>query len=279
MNYKLLHIFRNTPFGRETFLQSMYFCKTIKAYPVVYIPRNDKFLMYFSNDAVQVDLDSSYLTSPDTAQKHVKDLLNEMEIKPMFYEPKNFTASSLPDVSTNFDYLCCPRSVSDLSSKIGLGHIGPRVRRIIKHATFPVLITSPVYKPWKSISVFFGGSKNAVNALELGMKIAISSGLPMDIYTLMEKQDQAYYRTLLEKEGLSEMVSQQCRQWHFYKKNEFETMLYEVPHNSLIVLGAYGHGIIKDVLLGSKMEKIQSTVTNNLLVTGPNCSISIRSFA
>ncbi|RLC13769.1 MAG: universal stress protein, partial [Deltaproteobacteria bacterium] len=134
MNYKLLHIFRNTPFGRETFFQSLYFCKTIDAYPVVYIPKNDKFLMYFSNDAVQIDLDHSYLTSPATAKSHAEDLFNEMDVKPMFYEPKNFTASSLPDISTSFDYLCCPRSVSDLSSKIGLGHIGPKVRRIIKQA-------------------------------------------------------------------------------------------------------------------------------------------------
>ena len=134
MNYKLLHIFRNTPFGRETFLQSLYFSKTINAFPVVYIPKSDKFLMYFSNDAVQVDLDQSYLNSPETAKTHAEELFDEMGIKPMFYEPKNFTASSLPDVSTNFDYLCSPRSVSDLSSKIGLGHIGPKVRRIIKHA-------------------------------------------------------------------------------------------------------------------------------------------------
>jgi hypothetical protein len=275
MNYKLLHIFRNTPFGRETFLQSLYFCKTINAFPVAYIPKSDKFLMYFSNDAVQVDLDQSYLASPDTARQHAEELFDEMDIKPMFYEPKHFTASSLPDVSTNFDYLCCPRSVSDLSSKIGLGHIGPRVRRIIKHATFPVLITSPVFKPWKGISVFFGGSKNALNALNLGLKIAMSSGLPLDIYTLLEKNDETYFRRLIQDHGLEEPVSQLSRQWIFYEKSEFDTMLYEVPHNSLIVLGAYGHGIIKDILLGSKMEQIQSTVTNNLLITGPNCIISL----
>jgi len=275
MNYKLLHIFRNTPFGRETFFQSLYFCKTIDAFPVVYIPKSDKFLMYFSNDAVQIDLDHSYLTSPGTAKEHVEELFNEMGVKPRFYEPKNYTASSLPDISTNFDYLCCPRSVSDLSSKIGLGHIGPKVRRIIKHAMFPILITSPVFKPWKSISVFFGGSKNALNALKLGLKIAMSSGLPLDIHTLLEKKDEAYYQDLIKKEDLTEPVSQLSRQWHFYKKSDFSTMLYDVPHNSLIVLGAYGHGIIKDLLLGSKMERIQSTVTNNLLITGPHCLVSL----
>jgi hypothetical protein len=275
MNYKLLHIFRNTPFGRETFLQSLYFSKTINALPVAYIPKTDKFLMYFPNDAVQVDLDHSYLKSPDTAKKHAEDLFDEMGIKPRFYDPKNFTASSLPDIPTNFDYLCCPRSVSDLSSKIGLGHIGTRVRRIIKHATFPILITSPVFKPWKSISVFFGGSQNALNALKLGLKIAMSSGISLNIYTMLEKQNEAYYRESIEKKGLGEPVRQLSKQWYFYKKSEFDTMLYDVPHDSLIVLGAYGHGIIKDILLGSKMEQIQSTVTNNLLITGPYCKISL----
>ena len=275
MNYKLLHIFRNTPFGRETFLQSLYFCKTINAFPVAYIPKADKFLMYFPNDAVQVDLDHSYLASPKSAKKHAEDLFNEMGIKPMFYKPKNFTASTLPDVSTSFDYLCCPRSVSDLSSKIGLGYIGSKVRRIIKDATFPVLISSPVFKPWISISVFFGGSANSVNALKLGLKIAMSSGLPLDIYTLKEKRNKDHYEELLKKKGLTEPVSQFSRQWYFYKKSDFDTMLYDVPHNSLIILGAYGHGIIKDILLGSKMEHIQSTVTNNLLITGPNCAVSL----
>ncbi len=58
--------------------------------------------------------------------------------------------------------MCCPRSISDMSSKIGLGYIGPRVRRIVKSARFPVLITSPAYREWQRIAVFFGGSTNAV---------------------------------------------------------------------------------------------------------------------
>ena len=253
----------------------MYFCKTIHAYPVVYIPKSDKFLLYFSNDAIQVDLDHSYLTAPETAKVHAEALFDEMGIKPMFYEPKNYTASTLPDISTNFDYLCCPRSVSDLSSKIGLGHLGPKVRRIIKHATFPVLITSPVFKPWKSISVFFGGSENATNALTLALKIAMSSGLPLNIYTLLEKKGEEHYRELIRKNDLEALVDQYVSGWHFYGDQVFDTMLYEIPHDSLVVLGAYGHGMIKEMLLGSKMEHIQSTVTNNLLIIGPHCTIAL----
>lgn len=275
MNYKLLQIFRNTPFGRETFLQSLYFCKTIHAHPVVYIPESDKFLMYFPNDAIQIDLDSSYLTSPETAKHHACELFDEMGFKPSFFAPRSFTASTLPDIPTNFDYFCCPRSVSDLSSKIGLGHIGPKVRRIIKQAPFPVLLTSLVFKPWKSIAVFFGGSTNARKALQMGLKIAMVSKLPMDIYTLREKKSQGYYENIIKESDLAEPVSQFLRDWHYYEKSEFDAMLYDVPHDAMIVLGAYGHGVIKDLLFGSKMEKIQSTVTNNLLITGPQCELSL----
>lgn len=275
MNYKLLHIFRNTPFGRETFLQSLYFCKTINASPMVYLPESDKFLMYFSKDAVQIDLDQSYLTDMKTAKTHSDELFHGVGLTPLYYKPKNYTASSLPDVSTNFDYLCCPRSVSDKSSKIGLGHLGPKVRRIIKHAAFPTLITSPVFKPWKSISVLFGGSENAVNALKLGLKISMASGFELNIHTLVENNNEEYYRRLIEKEGLAEPVNQVLNKWSFYDKADFDTLLYEIPHNALIVLGAYGHGVIKDFLFGSKMEKIQSTLMNNLLVTGPNAAIDL----
>ena len=124
METRLFHIFRNTPLGRETLLQSIYFCKKIKASPVIYIPEFTKFLMYFDNDVAQIDLDDSYLALPDTALKHATELVEQAELKPGFFKPKHYTASTLPDIPTNFDFMCCPRSISDMSSKIGLGYIG-----------------------------------------------------------------------------------------------------------------------------------------------------------
>lgn len=270
MDQQLLHIFRNNPLGRETLLQSLYFCKTVGVSPVIYIPEHTKFLMYFDNDVVQVDLDGSYLTSPETAVKHATELVEKAGIEPRFLDPKHFTASTLPDVQTNFDYMCCPRSVSDLSSKIGLGYIGPKVRRIIKAARFPVLITSPAYKEWNSITVFFGGSVNAINALKLGFRLARVSGLPIDLFTQMERAPRESYETIIEKENLKTEMGRYLNKWHFFENGVFEQNLYEVPHDALVVLGAYGHGLIKTILFGSKMEKIQATIANNLLIAGPN---------
>ncbi|MBW2590046.1 MAG: universal stress protein [Deltaproteobacteria bacterium] len=269
MDSTIFHIFRNTPLGRETLLQSIYFCRKVGASPLVYIPESTKYLMYFENDVVQVDLDGSYLTSPETAKKHATELLEEGGIKPRFFTPRNYTASSLPDIPTNYDFMCCPRSISDLSSKIGLGHIGPKVRRIVKSAHFPVLITSPSYKEWKNIIVFFGGSQNAVNALKLGLRIKMETGMQLDVFTQVENKYKKSYEKVIENENLKEDVDRLVNKWHIFKKGKFEENLYNVPHDSLVVLGAFGHGLIKGMIFGSNMEKIQSTITNNLLIAGP----------
>ncbi len=272
METRLFHIFRNTPLGRETLLQSIYFCKKMGVSPVVYIPQFMKFLMYFENDVVQIDLDESYLTSPDTAMSHAKALLEQGGLRIQFLEPRNYTASTLPDIPTNFDFMCCPRSISDLSSKIGLGYIGPRVRRIVKSGHFPVLITSPAYKPWNSIAVFFGGSANALNALRLGFRISRKTGMPLNVFTQVEGRKQDHYKKIIQDEGLEADMERHVSQWHVFEKGSFEENLYEVPHDALVVLGAFGHGLIRDIIFGSKMEKIQSTIPNNLLIVGPKYS-------
>ena len=270
MENRLLHIFRNNPFGRETLLQSIYFCNKVGAFPVIYIPKTTKFLMYFDNDVVQVDLDKSYLISPETALKRATELLEQGGISARFLDPKHFTASTLPDIHTNFDYMCCPRSVSDMSSKIGLGYIGPRVRRIVRSARFPVLITSPVYKEWKSIAVFFGGSANAIKALRLGFHIARASGIQLDVFTQTEKFSKEDYQQIIKDRNLEEEMDLYVKQWHFFENRVFEENLYDVPHDALVIMSTFGHGVIRNFVFGSKMEKIQSTISNNLLIAGPN---------
>lgn len=275
MATQLLHIFRNTPFGRETFLQSIHFCKQLDATLVIYAPEFTKFLMYFDNDVVQIDLDYSYLTSLQTAREHALELAEGRGVVYRFLDPKQFTTGSLPDIPTNFDFMTCPRSISDLSSKIGLGHIGPRVRRIIRSARFPVLMTSPVFKPWESIAVFFGGSDNAVNALKLGLRISSLAGTPLHVYTYLENDNRNHLQQILEEEHLEADMDSGVEEWHFFDRGTLEENLYAVPHNALIVLGAFGHGLVRDLVFGSKMEKIQSVMPNNLLIVGPKYGVTI----
>lgn len=270
MEERLFHVFRNTPLGRETLLQSVYFCKTLGIGLHIYIPETTQFLLYFDHDAVQVDLDASYMTNIETAAANADRIAQQVGIKPIFLTPKNYTASQLPDIPTTFNYMTCPRSISDLSSKIGLGYIGPKVRRIIKASTFPVLMTSTVFKAWKSVTVFYGGSLNANKALRRGLHLADVTGFPLDIITFTEKHPASYFEEQLRSVDLMDEVQSRVRYWHKFEKGTMEENLMEISHEALLVLGAYGHGLIKDILFGSKMETIQTWMPNNMLLVGPN---------
>lgn len=274
MQTTLFHVFRNTPLGREIFMQSLYFCKKNRASIKVYIPEFTKFLMYFDNDVVQVDLDSSYLTQPGTARAHAMAIAAKIGVEPFFLAPMNFTASTLPDISVDFDFMCCPRSISDFSTKISLGHIGPRVRRIVNSARFPVLIPSSQFKEWKSIMVFFGGSTNDVKALKLGLYLSRVTGMPLDLFTQAGKLPRTHFIEILNQGGLDGIVENSISEWHFFEEGKFEHNLFDVPHNALAVLGAYGHGLVKEMLFGSTMEMVQTTLTNTLLIAGPNYTMT-----
>ena len=269
-DHLILHIFRNTPFGREILLQSLYFAKKTNSRPKVYIPRFRQFLMYFRSTVVTVDLDGSFLTSPGTARKHASEIIRQAGFEPDFLLPGDRTAGSIPVLPVDFTYLCCPRSISDLSTKIGLDYIGPKVRSIVKNSTFPVLISSPVYKEWKSIVVFWGGSETAVKALKLGRHISQASGFPLYIFTQAENQSRDYYREILDNNGLFEPIKKKEVTWWFFDKGTFAENLYKVPHDSLAVVGTLGHNLVKEVLFGSKAETLQTLLPNNLLLVGPH---------
>ncbi len=272
MKDELLHVYRNTPFGRETLLNSIYFCKQTNTSLKVYVPEHTQFLMYFQNEIATVELDKAFLRSPETAREHAAAIITENGLKPNFLEPKRFTASTLPDIPVDFGFMTCPRSISDLSSKISLGHIGPKVRSVIKNAAFPVFIPPPVYKQWKSITVFFGGSHNAVNAVKLGIQISRSCQLPLHLFTQAEKLPRSHYRDILKAHQLIDEIERGENKWLFFEKGKFRENLFAVPHHSLVIVGAYGHGVIKEMLFGSMMEEIQTVLPNHMLIVGPHCA-------
>ena len=275
MQTNLFHVFRNTPLGRETFLQSIYFCATLDIGMTVYVPDSVRFMMYFDYDVVQVDLDRSYLNNPESAVERARSLATDAGLKPQFLRPNSRTARDLPDIPTHFEFMCCPRSISDVSSKIGLGYIGPKVRRIIRTATFPILMTAPVFKPWRSLAVLFGGSDSAVNALRAGIRLSKRSGYPLDLFTQLEA-DPHYYEKRIEEAGLTGAVQRYCRHQHQFTDGKFGHNLYTLPHDALVLSGAYGHGLIKNLLFGSRMETAQNTLTNCMLVSGPNASLQLK---
>ena len=274
MKDTLLHVYRNTPYGRETLMQSVYFCKTMKNIQMtVYVPKYVQFLMYFDSEVVTVDLDTSYTNFTDTARERVSTILDREGVEFLFYEAKDFTANTLPNLPVSATYMTCPRSIVDAPNNIGLGHIGSRVRRIVKNARFPVLITPSTYKEWKSIVAFYGGSHLGRNAVRTAFHLADRTGLPLTIFTQLERQYQNTYEKNLVAGGLLDRIKKDKIEWSIYTEGELEENLFHVPYDALMVVGAAGHGNMKELLFGSKLEKIQRNLPNPLMVVGPHCTL------
>jgi len=265
-NDSMFHVFRNTPFGRETFLQALDFSRKLDLTLRVYIPQSRKFLLYLKNRALQIELTSAYLRSPSTAEDHVRELIGDEASRVSFFTPEDYSASNLPDVVGDFQFMTCPRNISDLSTRISLGHIGSKVRQILFNATFPVLIPSPVYKAWNSVTVMFGGSINGINCFQLGLNISRLTGCPLYLFTQSEGKILKDYRTVLSERGLLQAADEEVTHWHFFNSGPLENNLYSVPHDSLVISGTYGHKGLKGLLFGSTMETLQRTLPNNLLL-------------
>ncbi len=273
MKKQLFHIFSNVPFGRHMLMQSVYFCRKTQTSLAVHIPQYDQLLMYFENEAVTVYLNKDFLKSPETAEKHVNEIVRQGGLEPNFVEPISFTASRLPDIPVNFEYMSCPRSISDLSAKISLGHMESTVRNIVRQALFPVLIPTPAYTEWKSVTAFFDGSQHSVKTMKIGIDISKRSGFPLFVLTHAEKSPRSHYQEILKKNELFEGIRKGEIEWLFFEKGDFSENLYEVPFHSLIITGAYGHGLIKELLFGSRMEEIHTILPNNMLIVGPYTTV------
>lgn len=270
MEHRLLHIYRNTPFGRETLLASANFCRRTDMALDVYIPEFHQFLMYFKHGVVTVDLDRAFLNSPETARDRVDAMLQPLGLRYRLFAPFNFTAGKIPELPVAFGFMTCPRSISDLSTKVGLGYIGPKVRHIIRQADFPVFIPTPVYKEWNSIVSFFGGSKNSLRSVNCALDLAKKSEKPLILFTQDDKKQPRHYEQILKDAGLLSELEKVGFDWQFHRDDDFRENLFQVPHDALAVVGAYGHGMVKEIFFGSKLEMIQTVLPNPLVIVGPN---------
>ena len=271
MRNEMLHVFRNDPVGREVYLQGLYFSKMAGLGVRVFLPQHRQFLMYFRDGVVTVELERSFVKYRDTAREHAAELAEQHGVEVGFLEPEHHTASTLPDLPVDFSAMCCPRSIGEPVGKLGVSDIGPMVRSIVRSASFPVFIPAPAHKEFQRIVVFFGGSRNATAALRVGYGLQRTSGLPLSVFTYVTDKSREHYLEVMRQDDLHGPVESGEVEWLFMEGQDLKEALYAVSHDALLVLGAYGHGVVKEMLFGSLVERVQMTLPNNLLVVGPRC--------
>jgi nucleotide-binding universal stress UspA family protein len=253
-------------------MQSAYFCRQQFGLSLaVYIPETTQFAMEFDGDLVSVQLDGSYTAYPSTAHRHAADTLDEFQCTHEFYVPRQCVSGTMPLLHSEWAAMACPRVISEQSSRIGLGHIGPKVRALVKNAPFPIFIPSMSFKAWTKVTAFFGGSELGAVAVKEGMAVARLARVPLTIHTQLDGITAEECEKSLSTAGILQAVSAKDVEWRLYDHGTLEENLYDVPHDSLVVVGAAGHRLISELVFGSKLEAIQATLPNPLVVVGPRC--------
>ena len=274
----MFHIYRNSPLGRENLLQAIYFCKQLKNLElIIYRPITLQAVMYHNNQTLAtITLDPSYTRDPDSAREAMARIISQTghDLKTHDFIPEEFTGSDLPNLPNDFTIMSCPRVISDSSKRIGLGHLGPKVRSLVKQAPFPLFVPCLAYKPWKSIAAFFGGSDVGLKSVKVALNIANSAQVKLNIYTQINDANRNECEQNLKQSGLMKLIENKNNNinWIRFENKTLRENLMQVPYDCLAVVGAAGKNIIRELVMGSKLELIQTLLPNPLVIVGPHCT-------
>jgi hypothetical protein len=124
-----------------------------------------------------------------------------------------------------------------------------------------------VARGWKPVVCFLGGSPHEVRALRCAAHLAERSRSPLVLFTHAPGRSRSDFEHQISDDGLRDVVRD--ARWILCDRKDFAEGLYEVPHDALVVIGASGRGLAKELLFGSRLEVVQSVLPNQLLVVGP----------
>ena len=130
-------------------------------------------------------------------------------------------------------------------------HLGSNLERLIRSTNRPVLVAARSFKPIKKVLIAFDGGRSSYGAIDY---IASSkSYLELECHVVVVGQDGSrghkqsiHAENLLKKAGINYTV--------FFERGEPEKVISEhvEKHDvDLLVMGAYGHSRIRNLMIGS----------------------------
>jgi nucleotide-binding universal stress UspA family protein len=130
-------------------------------------------------------------------------------------------------------------------------HLGSNLERVVRAANKPVLVASRAFKPINKFLIAFDGGESAMKAVRHIASGKLFTGLPCTLLsvgkpndTLQEKLDEA--ATILRKAGYAVDAG--------IVPGEPEDVIkdrIEAENIDLLVMGAYGHSRIRNLIIGS----------------------------
>jgi hypothetical protein len=98
-------------------------------------------------------------------------------------------------------------------------------------------------------------------------------GSTHDLHPRRREEEKDTYQRQLDREGLAEDLEEGRVEWICFEEGDLRENFYAVHSDGLIVAGAQGHGVAKDLVFGSKLELIQSELPNPMVIVGPSAVV------
>ncbi len=132
--------------------------------------------------------------------------------------------------------------------------LGSTAERVLRHSIKPCLVTPSEFQPINKIMAAYDGSGHASQGLHVAIELAKALNVELIILTVTEGKEIAETERI-SAEGLKLAESHDCRATNLIVENHrssqgiLESAQEQECH--LIVMGAYGHSRIRELILGS----------------------------
>ena len=131
--------------------------------------------------------------------------------------------------------------------------LGSNVERIVRRSFKPCLVTPVAFRPITKILAAFDGSASSSKALHEAIELAAALAAPLLILTVRTRQDDPPAEAIAE-EGLKLARAHVCAAATFIAAGRPSATILETARTQgcdLIVVGAYGHSLIREWIIGS----------------------------
>lgn len=146
--------------------------------------------------------------------------------------------------------------------------IGSTVERVARHSIKPCLVTPAAFHPISRILVAYDGSGPASKALHEAIELALALATPLVILTVSENHDVAKARGIAE-DGIRLARAHECAAGNMVVEGRPDQVILSKAEEldcGLIVVGAYGHGRIREMILGSTTQNLVTRAKKPVLL-------------
>jgi nucleotide-binding universal stress UspA family protein len=195
-----------------------------------------------------------------------KDQCERAGIHPEIKKAVGIIDETIIEEGRNCDWILLARRGDHMHIEAG-GLIGTTAESVVRHAGKPVMVTPAAFREIESIGLAYDDSLPARNALRLAMDLSQEAGWPLSVVIIKDHHDTASalvgkVEDSIDAAGIDGTVI-------VLKGKEDVQILKFIQEGSveLMIMGAYGHNRLRELLLGSTTSFIINQSVIPILLT------------